>query len=122
MVRSTLLLLSTVAQIFGQNPFQVPPTLDSFMSVEYSNVGAKVEMDVMRPKNIKAPLPAVLFIHGGGFRAGNRQSYLAQAARVAEKGYVVATASYRLAPRHQFPAGVEDVKAAVRHLRANAAK
>jgi dienelactone hydrolase len=42
--------------------------------------------------------------------------------RAAQRGYVCATASYRLAPRHQFPAPVEDVKAAVRFLRANAAK
>lgn len=44
------------------------------------------------------------------------------AARLAARGYVAATVSYRLAPRHQFPAAVEDVKAAVRFLRANAAR
>ena len=44
------------------------------------------------------------------------------AIRLAQRGYVAATASYRLAPRHQFPAAVEDVKAAVRFLRANADK
>lgn len=96
---------------------QTPP-----VTVEYSNVGAKMEMDIVRPKNQTGPAPAVLLIHGGGFRAGKRQSYLQQANRLAERGYVAATASYRLAPRNQFPSSVEDVKAAVRFLRANAAK
>jgi acetyl esterase/lipase len=96
---------------------QTPP-----VTVEYSNVGAKMEMDIVRPKNQTGPAPAVLLIHGGGFRAGKRQSYLQQANRLAERGYVAATASYRLAPRNQFPSSVEDAKAAVRFLRANAAK
>ncbi len=91
-------------------------------TVEYSNVGAKMEMDIVRPANATVPAPAVLLVHGGGFRAGNRQSYLPLAQKLAARGYVAATASYRLAPRHQFPAAVEDVKAAVRFLRANAAK
>jgi len=91
-------------------------------TVEYSNVGAKMEMDITRPTNQSGPAPAVLLIHGGGFRAGKRESYAALATRLAAKGYVAATASYRLAPRHQFPAAVEDVKAAVRFLRANATK
>src|SRR6185503_4571751 len=38
------------------------------------------------------------------------------------EGYVAATASYRLAPKHPYPAAIHDVKAAVRWLRANAAK
>lgn len=91
-------------------------------TVEYSNVGAKMEMDIVRPANPTGASPAVLLVHGGGFRAGTRQSYAAVAQKLAARGYVAATASYRLAPRHQFPAAVEDVKAAVRFLRANAAK
>ena len=91
-------------------------------TVEYSNVGAKMEMDIVRPTGAAGPVPAVLLVHGGGFRAGTRQSYAALSQKLAARGYVAATASYRLAPRHQFPAAVEDVKAAVRHLRANAAK
>ena len=106
----------------GPAPFVAPGTVVHEANVEYSNVGQKVEMDILRPKNMTGVAPAVLLIHGGGFRGGNRQSYLPLAARLAEKGYVAATASYRLAPRHQFPAAVEDVKAAVRFLRANAGK
>jgi acetyl esterase/lipase len=100
----------------------MPDSVTWTPNIEYSNVGAKMEMDIVRPKNQTGLAPAVLLIHGGGFRQGTRQSYLKQAARLAERGYVAATASYRLAPRNQFPAAVEDAKAAVRFLRANAAK
>ena len=89
--------------------------------VEYSAVGGKQLMDIVRPAGAGAK-PAVLLVHGGGFRAGNKESYLPLAAKLAEHGYVAATVNYRLAPRNQFPAQVEDVKAAVRFLRANASK
>ena len=122
-----LLAASVVAAAQQLPPAKLPPMPDNVVherDIEYSNVGARVALDIVRPKGLNASerLPAVLFVHGGGFRAGNRESYLAQAARLAQRGYVTATASYRLAPRHQFPAAVEDVKAAVRFLRANAGK
>ncbi len=115
---NTLALLLTLAQ----TPFTVPPSLIHDVGVEYSNVGGRIEMDVVRPKNPGEPRPAVVLIHGGGSRRGARQSYLPVASRLAERGYVAATVSYRLAPRNQFPAPVEDVKAAVRFLRANATR
>ena len=93
----------------------VVPTMD----VEYSNVGQRVAMDIYRPSD-DAVHPAVVLVHGGGFRAGNRQSYTKMATRLAEHGYVAATVSYRFAPQFPFPAAVNDVKAAVRFLRANA--
>src|SRR4051812_28996229 len=100
---------------------QMPDSVIHEKDIEYSNVGARVAMDVVRPKSAGTePLPAIVLVHGGGFRAGSRESYLPVAAKLAQRGYVAATVSYRLAPRHQFPAAVEDVKAAVRFLRANA--
>lgn len=110
MIRVALAFLSLMCALAGAQTF------------EYSNVGQKLEIDIVRPASTPGPAPTVLLIHGGGFRAGNRQSYLPLAQKLAARGYVAATASYRLAPRHQFPAAVEDVKAAVRFLRANAPK
>jgi acetyl esterase/lipase len=116
-------LLLCAHSLVAQTPPAIPDTLIHEADVEYSNVGARVAMDIVRPKaGPSEKRPAVLLVHGGGFRRGNRQSYLPMAIRLAERGYVAATASYRLAPRNQFPAAVEDVKAAVRFLRANANK
>ncbi|HYP09779.1 MAG TPA: alpha/beta hydrolase fold domain-containing protein [Bryobacteraceae bacterium] len=102
---------------------QAPDDVVHEKNIEYSNVGARVAMDVLRPKSpASTALPAVVLVHGGGFRAGSRESYVPVAVKLAQRGYVAATVSYRLSPRHQFPAAVEDVKAAVRFLRANATR
>ncbi|MEO8659668.1 MAG: alpha/beta hydrolase fold domain-containing protein [Bryobacteraceae bacterium] len=119
-------ILFSSSALWAQTPPSAPPMPDTVSyeaDIEYSNVGGRVAMDIVRPKaDSAAPRPAVLLIHGGGFRAGNRQSYLPVAIRLAERGYVAATMSYRLAPRNQYPAAVHDAKAAVRFLRANAAR
>lgn len=92
-------------------------------NVEYSNPDEQhLQMDIAHPAEGNGPFPAILCIHGGGFRAGTRQGYSGLIQKFAERGYVAATVTYRLAPKYQFPAAVYDVKAAVRFLRANAAK
>lgn len=90
--------------------------------IEYTNPGEPLHLNMARPKQGEGPFPAVLCIHGGGFRAGKRESYDALCVRLAERGYVAVTITYRLAPKHKFPAAIYDTKAAVRWLRANAKK
>lgn len=90
--------------------------------IEYSNPDNQhLQLNMARPDG-SGPYPAVVCIHGGGFRAGTRQGYDGLIKKLAENGYVAVTVTYRLAPKYQFPATVYDVKAAVRWLRANAAK
>jgi acetyl esterase/lipase len=116
-------VLYCAPMLLSQAPPAIPGTVIHDADIEYSNVGARVAMDIVRPRaGSSEGRPGVVLIHGGGFRAGTRQSYLPVAIRLAERGFVAAMVSYRLAPRHQFPAAVEDVKAAVRFLRANAAR
>jgi acetyl esterase/lipase len=102
---------------------KIPETVVIERDVTYSAVGEAQTMDIVRPREAATEArPAVLLVHGGGFRAGSKEGYLPLAVKLAERGYVAATVNYRLAPRYPFPAAVEDVKAAVRFLRANAAK
>lgn len=90
--------------------------------IEYSNPDNQhLLLNMARPKG-SGPYPAVVCIHGGGFRAGTRQVYDGIIKKLAENGFVGVTVTYRLAPKYQFPAAVNDVKAAVRWIRANAAK
>lgn len=110
-----LLSLVLAAAAAAQN---VPDSVLLEKDVVY-NPAIRMMMDVARPKTA-GPHPAVVAIHGGGFRAGERSGYSGLILKLAERGYVAATVSYRLAPRSQFPAAVQDVKAAVRFLRANA--
>jgi acetyl esterase/lipase len=101
----------------------VPDNVVFESGIEYSNPDDQhLKLDMARPKDGSGPLPAILCIHGGGFRAGNRESYDGLCIKLAEKGYVAATITYRLAPKYPFPAAIHDSKAAVRWLRANAAK
>lgn len=101
---------------------QVPDSVILERGIEYSRVGEPQLLDIARPKSAQGRLPAVVAIHGGGFRAGKRDSYLPLILKLAERGYVAATVDYRLSPKHQFPAAVEDVKASIRWMRANAAR
>lgn len=92
-------------------------------NVEYSNPDDQhLQMNIARPKTGDGPFPAVLCVHGGGFRAGSREGYNGLCLTLAQHGFVAVTMSYRLAPKFQFPAAVHDSKAAVRWLRASAVK
>jgi pectinesterase len=79
----------------------------------------ELHLNLYRP-NDKQKYPAVLMIHGGGWRSGGRSLQIPLAQRIASKGYVTAPVEYRLSPEASYPAAVCDVKAAVRWLRANA--
>lgn len=81
-----------------------------------------LKLDLAMPKNGDGPFPAVLCIHGGGWRGGNRQQMSASIEVFAGRGYVAVTPDYRLVPNGRFPTQIEDCKAAVRWLRANAKK
>lgn len=90
--------------------------------IEFANPDNQhLQLNMARPKG-DGPFPAIVCIHGGGFRAGTREGYDALIKQLAEHGYVAVTVTYRLAPKYPFPAAVHDVKAAVRWLRANAKK
>ncbi|WP_395139138.1 alpha/beta hydrolase fold domain-containing protein [Armatimonas sp.] len=91
--------------------------------IEYTNPDNQhLQLNLARPAQGDGPFPTVLCIHGGGFRAGTRDGYDGLIKQLAARGYVAVTVSYRLAPKYPFPAAIHDVKAAVRWLRANAAK
>ena len=66
------------------------------------------------------PFPAILYLHSGGWFQGDQTEFQRHAAHMATKGFVGATIEYRLVPEARFPAQVQDSKAAVRWLRANA--
>jgi acetyl esterase/lipase len=80
-----------------------------------------LKLNLARPKNPGSKkLPCVLVIHGGGWMGGDRTNHDDLTWKFAQQGYVSATIGYRLAPAHRFPAQVNDVKCAVRYLRAHA--
>ncbi len=67
------------------------------------------KLDVWRPLSQTGRLPALLYIHGGGFRILSKETHWSFALRFALAGHVVFNIDYRLAPKHPYPAAVSDV-------------
>jgi acetyl esterase/lipase len=84
--------------------------------------GAPQRMDLYQPEAKTGLAPVVIYIHGGGWTSGDKNDPegMAFLRTLRQLGYVVVSINYRLAPEYRFPAQIEDVKCAVRHLRANA--
>ncbi len=80
-----------------------------------------VRMDLRIPAGASGPVPVVLWIHGGGWQSGDHDSLPVFVQPLLLSGIAVATVDYRLSSEAIFPAQIEDVKGAVRFLRANAA-
>jgi acetyl esterase len=77
--------------------------------------GRPRRLDVYRPREqAHQPLPIVFYVHGGGFSSLNKDTHWAMALGFARMGYLVFNVNYRLAPKHPFPAPLEDVCAAYR--------
>jgi len=89
----------------------------------YANYNFRdISIDIYSPANLHEQKPVILFIHGGGWRSGNRSMDAPMAIFFAQNGYVVATVEYRLSPEALYPAAVFDIKTAIRWLRKNARK
>jgi pectinesterase len=109
------------ARIAGEIKFS---NLVEEKNIRYCNVGdRKLLMDVFYAKwKASSKRTAVIIIHGGGWRSGNRTLHYPLAQRLAKLGYVCFTPEYRLSTEALYPAGVYDIKAAIRWVRQNAEK
>ena len=83
---------------------------------------ADLLLDLAMPKAGIGPLPVVVFLHGKGWRAGDRSDMSSLVEGIARLGYVGVAVGYRLVPKARFPAQVEDCKAAIRWIRAHASE
>ena len=103
-------------------PYQgpVPLEVDELM-VPGPEGAPDVRVRRYRPAGQDGPLPALVYLHGGGFVVGSLDLYDADARRIAaEVGAVVFSVDYRLAPEHPFPAGLEDCYATLVWVAENA--
>lgn len=111
----------TVAQEKGQPK---PPDGVAYLpNIEFGKGGDQpLTLHLAMPEKLDKPAPCIVVIHGGAWRAGDKSQHIQQIFDFARKGYVSVSVGYRFCPKHVFPAQVEDVKCAVRFLRANAEK
>lgn len=88
----------------------------------YTTDNISVQMDIYFPKTMNGKVPAVLYVHGGAWSSGDKATGAGSGdiSALRDAGFIVAPIDYRLAPAFKFPAMIEDVKCAVRFLRAHA--
>lgn len=94
--------------------------LERFNNVVYVKRGdTNLLADVYVPHG-DGPFPSVLMVHGGAWRTGAKWHMGGHARRISECGYTVVNINYRLAPKHKFPAQIDDCRAALLWMRKNA--
>lgn len=84
-----------------------------------TNGHERQKLDLYLPKG-RRNMPLIILVHGGAWRAGKKEDE--PVAAFVAAGYAAASINYRLSSDAIFPAQIQDCKAAVRYLRANAAK
>jgi acetyl esterase/lipase len=104
---------TTYAKLVKKYPFiriasrAVPASVRAVENITYVRRGEHaLQMDLYLPAQAaaSAPLPAIVFVHGGGWQSGVRANFAPMAIRMAERGFAAATISYRLAPEARYPA------------------
>ncbi|MBL0182658.1 MAG: alpha/beta hydrolase [Chitinophagaceae bacterium] len=100
------------------------PSVKEKRNITYCALGErKLLLDAFYPKEkSKTKRTAIIIIHGGGWRSGNRMQHYPLAQHLADLGYVCFTPEYRLSTEALYPAAIYDVKAAIRWVRKNAKK
>jgi len=123
---------TTYAKLIKKYPFiriagsELPASVRAVRDITYIQRGGHaLQLDLYLPaQKASAPpqskIPAVVFVHGGGWQSGNRAEFVPMAIRLAERGFATATVSYRLSPEARYPAAIHDVKSALRWVRAHA--
>ena len=105
----------------GRGELNVPEGVKSYIDLQYANGHGRQRLDLYIPEKAKGPLPLIIWVHGGGWALGNKGNPPPPLPLTA-KGFALASIDYRLSQHGIFPAQIEDCKAAVRWLRANASK
>ncbi|MGH6693953.1 alpha/beta fold hydrolase [Sphingopyxis sp.] len=111
--------------VFPQAEVAFPGDVVAYPQVEISNLDGfrPARMDIYAPRDRSKMRPAILWVHGGGWSRGDARTSGAYAnwpavlASLAARGFIVASLDYRLSGEARFPAQIQDVKAAIRHLR-----
>jgi acetyl esterase/lipase len=122
-----LLALASASPVAAQPGPRLPGPAPTVRDVAYAKSDATTGqghlLDLYLPPDATAPSPVVIFTHGSAWLADNgRQDAQVLAAALHGAGYAVAGVSIRSSRQAKFPAQLHDIKAAIRWLRANAAK
>lgn len=90
-------------------------SFDREKNIDYGD-GDRQQMDIYRAEQPKLGSPVIVFVHGGGWNAGDKSMYKFVAEGFTKEGYDVAVPNYRLYPGMQYPDMVIDIGAAVNNV------
>lgn len=96
------------------------PLQRTWSNVAYATKSKAEKLDIYLPPQGNGPFPLIAFIHGGGFVEGDKTTETDNFSAMLMHGYAVISINYRLANEAVFPAQIQDIKAAIRFIRAHA--
>lgn len=85
-----------------------PADIRRFDDISYGPDKTWNVLDVYRPKTEEGALPVIVSVHGGGWVYGDKERYQYYCMSLAQRGFAVVNYTYRLAPKHKYPAPLED--------------
>lgn len=85
------------------------------------NKNRKMYLDVFHPEK-EGKYPALIMVHGGGWKSGDKSLQIPLAMEIASHGYITITVEYQLSREASYPNAVYNIKSAIRWIRANAEK
>jgi acetyl esterase len=122
---SVILIRNSFAEGAGEPKAQaarlVPPGITEQIGLRYGN-GEDERLDVFTPPKVRGPLPAVVWVHGGGFIGGTRSDLADYLKLLASRGFVTVAIDYTLAPTAKWPTPVRQTNEALRYVLANAGR
>lgn len=96
---------------------------NKYLDIPYAIISKAQKLDIYLPETIKDSLPVIVSIHGGAFMFGDKADMqVAPMLEGIKRGYAVVSINYRLSDESQFPKQINDVKAAIKWIKANAKK
>ncbi len=118
MIHRRTFLLSTAGLALA-GPLRAAPRVEKDVVYSRPDADTTLLMDLYLPPG-RGPHPAVVLVHGGGWLGGSKAGYERMGPWLAENGFVGCAINYRLAPKHPYPAAMDDCHRAVRWIRAHA--
>jgi acetyl esterase/lipase len=101
-------------------PADVSNIRRKFLDLSYAEISTSQQLDIYLPDEGNGPFPLILNLHGGAFAIGDKRDiHVLPVLQGLQHGYAVVSANYRLSGEAKFPAGLQDIKAAIRWIRAH---
>lgn len=114
-----ILTITFQGQIF-QEIKQPKSDVEYFSDIQYRDGNPAWRLDIAKPINISGKMPAIICIHGGGWRSGDKNGQRGLITRFAKEGFVAISVRYRLIDEAVFPACIIDVKTSLKWIKEHA--